>query len=134
MPGSPTGRWTRCSPGASEPASPGRRRSAAAREVAAALRDRRVERGALEVNSPEPSFDFDGAGHVAGVRYEEQTESHTLIEELMILANEQVAGYLADRKLPTLYRVHERPDPPSVEAMIARLASLEVPTPPCPAT
>ena len=39
---------------------------AAAREVAAALRARRVERGALEVNSPEPSFDFDGAGHVAG--------------------------------------------------------------------
>ena len=105
---------------------------AAAREVAAALRARRTERGALEVNSPEPSFDFDGAGHVAAVRYEEQTESHTLIEELMILANEQVAGYLADRKLPTLYRVHERPDPPSVEAMIAQLASLDVPTPPVP--
>ena len=33
----------------------------------------------------------------------------------MILANEQVAGYLADRRLPTLYRVHERPDPQSVD-------------------
>ena len=105
---------------------------AAAREVAAALRARREERGSLEVTSYEPDFDFDGAGNVAGVRYEEQTESHTLIEELMILANEQVAGYLADRKLPTLYRVHERPDPPSVEAMIARMASLDVPTPPVP--
>ena len=105
---------------------------AAAREVAAALRARREERGSLEVTSFEPSFDFDGAGHVAGVRYEEQTESHTLIEELMILANEQVAGYLADRRLPTLYRVHERPDPPSVEAMTARMASLDVPTPPVP--
>ena len=48
---------------------------------------------------------------MTGVRHEAQTESHTLIEELMILANEQVAGYLADRKLPTLYRVHEKPDP-----------------------
>ncbi|MEK6229721.1 MAG: RNB domain-containing ribonuclease [Actinomycetota bacterium] len=105
---------------------------AVAREVAAALRARREERGSLEVSSLEPSFDFDPQGHVAGVRHEEQTESHTLIEELMILANEQVAGYLADRKLPTLYRVHERPDPPSVEAMVARLASLEVPTPPVP--
>ena len=45
------------------------------------------------------------------MRYEEQTESHSLIEQLMILANEQVAGYLADRRLPTLYRVHERPEP-----------------------
>ena len=44
----------------------------------------------------------------------QQTESHRVIEMLMILANEQVAGYLADRKLPTLYRVHERPEPQSV--------------------
>ena len=59
----------------------------------------------------EPAFEFDADGHVTGVRYEAQTESHRLIEKLMILANEQVAGYLADRKLPTLYRVHERPEP-----------------------
>ena len=105
---------------------------AAARAVAAALRARRVERGSLEVNSLEPSFEFDAAGDVVGVRHEEQTESHALIEELMILANEQVAGYLADHRLPTLYRVHERPDPQAVEFLIAQLASLEVPTPPLP--
>ena len=50
----------------------------------------------------------------------------------MILANEQVAGYLADRRLPTLYRVHERPDPPAVEFLCEQLASLDVPTPPLP--
>jgi len=105
---------------------------AAARAVAAALRARRVERGSLEVNSLEPSFELDPGGDVVGVRHEQQTESHTLIEELMILANEQVAGYLADRRLPTLYRVHERPDAEAVELMVARLASLEVPTPPLP--
>jgi ribonuclease R len=43
-----------------------------------------------------------------------------------------VAGYLADRKLPTLYRVHERPEPTSVEYMIGQLASLDIPTPPVP--
>ncbi len=64
--------------------------------------------------------------------YEEATESHTLIEELMILTNEQVAGHLAQRRLPALYRVHERPDPQSVEFMVARLASLDVPTPAVP--
>jgi ribonuclease R len=107
---------------------------AAAREVARALRERRERRGALEVNSREPSFDFDRAGHVIGVRHEAQTESHTLIEELMILANEQVATYLADSKLPTLYRVHEKPDPLKVEAMVEKLAALEVPVPAVPRT
>ena len=105
---------------------------AAAREVARALRHRREQRGALEINSLEPSFEFDSGGHVVGVRREAQTESHTLIEELMILANEQVATYLADRKLPTLYRVHEKPDPLKVEAMIEKLAAVEVPVPAVP--
>jgi ribonuclease R len=50
----------------------------------------------------------------------------------MILANEQVASYLAERGVPTLYRVHERPNPQSVEWVVAQLATLEVPTPPVP--
>ncbi len=101
----------------------------AAREVSAALRARR---DAIELGSPEPVFDFDSEGYVTGVRYEEQTESHSLIEQLMILANEQVAGYLADRRLPTLYRVHERPEPTSVAFLAEQLASLDIPTPPIP--
>ena len=52
----------------------------------------------------------------------------------MILANEQVAGYLADRRLPTLYRVHERPEPAAVAFLADQLASLDVPTPPVPKT
>jgi ribonuclease R len=103
---------------------------AAAREVSAALRARR---DAIELGSPEPVFDFDSEGHVTGVRHEQQTESHSVIEQLMILANEQVAGYLADRRLPTLYRVHERPEPTAVGFLAEQLASLDVPTPPVPA-
>jgi ribonuclease R len=102
---------------------------AIAREVARALRERR---DSLEFGSFEPAFDFDSDGNVTGVRYEEQTESHRLIEMLMILANEQVAGYLADRRLPTLYRVHERPEPQSVTFLAEQLASLDIPTPPLP--
>jgi ribonuclease R len=105
---------------------------AAAREVSAALRAKRDDRGSLAVNSAEPQFSFDRAGHVTGVRYEEQTESHRLIEELMVLANERVAGHLSDSRTPTLYRVHERPEPQSVEFMLEQLASLDVPTPPVP--
>ena len=102
---------------------------AVARELAAALQERR---DTLEIATPEPVFEFAADGHVTGVRQEQQTESHRLIEQLMILANEQVAGYLADRRLPTLYRVHERPDPRSVERLVEQLASLDLPTPPLP--
>jgi len=102
---------------------------AIAREVAAALRERR---DSLEFGSFEPTFEFDSDGHVTGVRYEAQTESHRLIEMLMVLSNEQVAGYLADRRLPTLYRVHERPEPQSAAFLTEQLASLDIPTPPLP--
>jgi ribonuclease R len=102
---------------------------ALARELAGALHERR---DSLEFGSFEPSFDFDSDGDVTGVRYEAQTESHRVIEMLMILANEQVAGYLADRRLPTLYRVHERPEPQSVTFLAEQLASLDIPTPPLP--
>ena len=102
---------------------------ALARGVAAELA---AGRDSLEVGSSEPSFEFDSDGHVIAVHAEEQTESHGLIEQLMVLANEQVAGYLADRRLPTLYRVHEKPDPTAVAFMVEQLASLEVPTPPLP--
>ena len=105
---------------------------AAARAVAAALRERRARRGSLAVESEEPEFEFDDRGEVVAVHQEEQTESHGLIEELMILANEQVATVLAERRLPTLYRVHERPDPARVELLVQQLESLDVPTPPLP--
>jgi ribonuclease R len=105
---------------------------ALARSVAAALSSRRAEAGSLEVESSEPVFEFDDAGHVVAVKRETQTESHSTIEQLMVLANEQVAGYLADARKPTLYRVHERPDPQSVKFLADRLESLGVPTPPLP--
>jgi ribonuclease R len=55
-----------------------------------------------------------------------------LVEELMILANEAVAGLLAGRKREAVYRVHERPDPQAVALLLAKLGELDVPTPPEP--
>ena len=104
----------------------------AARSAAAALGRERERRGSLEIVSGEPEFGFDDSGHVAEVREAPQTESHKLIEHLMIAANEHVAGLLESAGVPTLYRVHERPDPPRVERLIAQLVSLDVPTPPLP--
>jgi ribonuclease R len=105
---------------------------AAARAAASQLARERERRGALEIVSGEPEFGFDDSGHVAELREAPQTESHKLIEHLMIAANEQVAGLLEGRGVPTLYRVHERPDPVRVERLVAQLASLDVPTPPLP--
>jgi ribonuclease R len=103
-----------------------------AREVAAALAEQRASAG-LEIESSEPEFGFDARGNVSAARAVPQTESHRLIERLMILANEQVAELLERRRLPTIYRVHEQPDPASVERLIAQLDDLDVPTPPLPA-
>jgi ribonuclease R len=89
-----------------------------------------MDAGALAVESSEPVFEFDDDGNVVAVHQEKQTEAHTTIEQLMVLANEQVAGYLADRKVPTLYRVHERPDPQKVKWLAQQLETLDVPTPP----
>lgn len=103
----------------------------AARAASAALGSARAGR-ALAVESSEPEFVFDARGNVASARPVVQTESHRLIEHLMIAANEQVAALLEERKVPALYRVHERPSPEAVERLAAQLASLDVPTPPIP--
>ena len=104
----------------------------AAREVAAELGAARDQRGALAVESAEPEFSFTHDGHISELTYSAQTEAHTLIEHLMIAANEAVATLLEQRKLPTLYRVHEPPDPPRVERLIEQLTALDIPTPPLP--
>ena len=103
-----------------------------ARAAAAALVARRASRAALSLESAEPEFEFDDRGNVIAAEPVEQTESHRMIEHLMIAANEQVARLLVSRRVPTLYRVHERPDGMAAERLIDRLASLGVPTPPVP--
>lgn len=100
-----------------------------AREAAAALDDRRGTTS-LDVESFEPEFRFDSRGHVVGARRVAQTESHRLIERLMILTNEQVAQLLERKRVPAIYRVHARPDPPRIERLIEQLHALEIPTPP----
>jgi ribonuclease R len=103
----------------------------AAREAAAQLGAARAARaGALDLDVPEPEFAFDVKGNVSEVTGRVQTESHRLIEHLMIAANEAVAQLLQRRRVPCLYRVHERPAPERVMRLLDQLASLGVPTPP----
>jgi ribonuclease R len=103
-----------------------------AERLALELRRRRFARGALRITTREIVFAFDGAGGVERAWLESEPHAHLLIEELMILANEAVAGLLAGRRSEALYRVHERPDPTAISLLIGKLAELEVPTPPAP--
>jgi ribonuclease R len=100
------------------------------RGVAAALAERRPT-SAIVVSGSEPEFQFEN-GAVVGAREVSQTEAHRLIEQLMILCNERVAGLLEQRRIPTLYRVHEQPDPQRVTFLVEQLDALGVPTPPLP--
>jgi ribonuclease R len=101
----------------------------AARDIAAALGEHRGATS-LDVESFEPEFRFDPNGNVVGAHGVFQTESHRLIERLMILTNEQVAQLLQNRRVPAIYRVHAQPDPARIERLLEQLAALDVPTPP----
>ncbi len=118
--------------GSEEAVAPWRAPLEVARAVAHELQQARERAGALVVDSEEPEFFFDDGGAIISIAAREQTESHRVVEHLMIAANEAVASLLSARRVPGLYRVHERPDPERVERLVDQLASLEVPTPPVP--
>ncbi len=102
---------------------------ALARPLAAALRRRRVERGKIDINSREPDFHWDHEGNLIRAHVAQDMESHQLIEDFMVLANEQVAEFLEQRHVPTVYRVHDLPDPFHLDHLLDVLASLDLPTP-----
>ena len=99
------------------------------RDLAAELRKARHERGALNIQTFEPEFRLAEDGGVVGVRPRPQSESHALIEEFMIAANEAVARFLERRQGNCIYRVHENPDADAVESLFDLLEDLGVATP-----
>jgi ribonuclease R len=80
-------------------------------ELAALLRRKRFEHGALDLDFPEVKVWVDTHGKPVRLERVENDESHQLIEEFMLAANEAVARELKKRTIPTIYRVHENPDP-----------------------
>ena len=100
--------------------------------VSGDLRRQRVRARSRRVESPEINFAFDGKGGVGSVPGSRKSRKRTPgIEELMILANEAVAEFLASRRRG-LFSVHEPPEPQSVRLLLAKLTDLDVPTPPAP--
>src|SRR5436309_6968889 len=80
-------------------------------ELAALLRQKRFEHGSLDLDFPEVKVWVDKRGHPVRLERVDNDESHQLIEEFMLAANEAVARELKKRAIPTIYRVHENPDP-----------------------
>jgi ribonuclease R len=79
-------------------------------ELALILQRRREQRGSIDFDLPEPLIEFDEFGNMVGITRSERNVAHRLIEEFMLAANETVAGYLEGRGIPSLYRIHEKPD------------------------
>jgi ribonuclease R len=85
--------------------------------LAMTLRRRRMELGALELTMPEVKIDLDGSGRVIGAHVVPYTESHQIIEEFMLAANQAVAQLLHDRGIPFLRRIHQPPAPHKLRAL-----------------
>ncbi len=81
------------------------------RDLARILRARRIARGSLQLEMPEVKIDLDRDGRVSGAHVVENTESHQIIEEFMLAANEAVAEALKAAEAPFLRRIHPAPDP-----------------------
>jgi len=79
-------------------------------ELAKILNKRREARGSIDFDLPEAEIEFDEQGQMTGVTRAERNMAHRIIEEFMLAANETVALYLERRAIPSLYRIHEKPD------------------------
>lgn len=79
--------------------------------LASAMRTRRFAQGALDLEMPEIKIRLDSQGRAEVAEPVIHTESHQLVEECMLAANEAVAKILKDRMKPAIYRIHEDPDP-----------------------
>jgi ribonuclease R len=80
------------------------------KKLALLMNQRRSERGSIDFDLPEPVIEFDEQGRMRGVTKAERTWANRLIEEFMLAANECVATWLEDLGVPSLYRIHEKPE------------------------
>src|SRR5436190_15006383 len=85
------------------------------KELFQILNQRRRRRGSIDFDLKEPEIVLDDEGMVEEIIAAERNVAHKIIEEFMLLANETVAEHLDEHNVPTLYRIHEQPDPLKVE-------------------
>src|SRR5256885_8589848 len=84
------------------------------RELAMILNRKRERRGSIDFDLPEPVIEFDEHGLMKSITRSERNIANRIIEEFMLSANESVAGYLENKRVASIYRVHEKADPKRV--------------------
>ena len=100
-------------------------------EVSSVLNASRCRRGSIDFDLPEPEVILAATGEMTGIVSLERNVAHRLIEEFMLAANETVARHLWRARMPSLYRVHERPEPRRLEEFdtVARAFGYRLPRP-----
>jgi ribonuclease R len=84
------------------------------RELETILNRKRQRRGSIDFDLPEPVIEFDENGLMKSITRSERNIANRIIEEFMLAANESVAQYLENKRVPSIYRIHEKPDPKRV--------------------
>jgi len=90
------------------------------------MRKRRMDGGSINLVLPEVKIDLDDDGKVAGAHTVDNTESHQVIEEFMLAANEAVAQHMCDLKLPYMRRIHAHPTEKKLQALTEFVKALGV--------
>src|SRR5437867_2331909 len=93
--------------------------------LAKIIQERRRQRGVIDFDLPEPILTYNERGDLAGIANSIRLFSHRIVEEFMILANEVVARHLEENEIPSLYRVHEEPDPMKVQEFVDIVSGLD---------
>lgn len=81
------------------------------------LYQRRLQAGSLDLDLPEALIELSEEGRSVGIRVAARNDAHRIVEELMLAANQAVAGHLRDLGVPLPYRIHEPPDPDDVDEL-----------------
>ena len=93
-------------------------------ELSELLLQKRMRRGSLDFDLPEPEIVLDMQGNVENIFKAERNLAHRIIEEFMIIANETIASHLTWMQIPMIYRTHEKPEENKIASLNQFLASL----------
>src|SRR5208283_4881961 len=91
-----------------------------------ALKEKRLKRGSLDFDLPEPEVVLDMQGNLESIIKTERNFAHMIIEEFMIAANEAVAEFVEGLNVPFLYRVHEEPDQLKLDNIVNMMNTLGI--------
>lgn len=94
--------------------------------IAQKLLERRLRRGAIDLDLPEAYVVFGEDGEPITAKRRERNDAHRMIEDLMLAANEAVAAFFVDRDMPAMFRIHERPDTEKLGNFVALCENLGI--------